>query len=133
MFEWKDDYSVHIGIIDGQHQNLFRMARELHAAMEAGDSKPVLAKLLDRLVQYTQTHFAQEERLMQSAAYPQFAAHHAEHDALIKRVQEFQADFQSGQVVLSIQLLQFLKTWLEQHIMHSDQKYVPYLNAKAVA
>src|SRR6185369_4035031 len=85
MFEWKDEYSVHIHSIDAQHQNLFRMAGELHSAMLAGQAKSVMGKVLDRLVQYTAMHFAHEERLMRQRNYPGFESHKVEHDALTRK------------------------------------------------
>ena len=33
---------------------------------------------------------------------------------------------------LSLDVLQFLKDWLIQHIQGSDQKYRPHLNAKGI-
>jgi hemerythrin len=65
--------------------------------------------------------------------YSGFAVHKAEHDALTKQVLQFQADFQSGRAVVSIQLLDFLKDWLTKHINGSDKKYAPALRDKAVA
>ena len=129
MFEWKDEYSVRILSIDSQHQNLFAVANELHAAMTAGQAKAVLARILDRLVRYTATHFAHEERLMRQFNYPALPAHKAEHDALTNQVLQFQTDFRAGRVTMTIQLLKFLKDWLEKHIMQSDQKYAPFLAA----
>jgi hemerythrin len=133
MFEWKPQYSVQIASIDGQHQNLFRTAAELYAAMSAGQGKAAMSRILDRLVQYTSVHFAHEERLMRLHDYPEFAAHKAEHDALTKQVLTFQADFQAGRATMTVQLLHFLRDWLEKHIAASDQKYAPYLKDKLVA
>ena len=127
MFEWKDDYSVHVISIDNQHQTLFRMAGELHGAMIAGQARAVLAKILDRLVQYTAMHFAHEERLMRLHNYPDLPSHRAEHQALTTQVLKLQADFQGGKATITIQLLQFLKDWLEKHIKGSDMRYVPCL------
>ncbi|HXK01883.1 MAG TPA: bacteriohemerythrin [Verrucomicrobiae bacterium] len=132
MFEWKQEYSVGIGIIDGQHQNLFAMARDLYAAMSTGQGKLAVGRILDRLVHYTGVHFAYEERLMQQHSYPNLAQHKAEHDALTKKVLALQADHAAGKVAMTIQLLQFLKDWLEHHIKESDHAYSPYLKAKAV-
>lgn len=132
MFEWKPTYSVQIASIDGQHQNLFSLAAKLHAAMAAGRSNQVLADLLNRLVQYTHVHFQQEERMMQRAGYPNFVAPKAEHEALLRRVEEFQKEFAGGRVTMSIDVLYFLKNWLEKHIMRTDQQYAPYLKAKSV-
>jgi len=133
MFEWNASYSVNIGSIDAQHQNLFAIGRELYAAMNAGQGKSVVAKILDRLIQYTVVHFAHEERLMKVHNYKDYAAHKAEHDALTRQVLQFQKDFQNGRAAMSIQLLQFLKDWLSHHINGSDKKYAPALQEKAVA
>jgi hemerythrin len=133
MFEWKPQYSVNIASIDGQHQNLFRIAEELYAAMSAGQGKTSLSRILDRLVQYTKVHFAHEERLMTLHAYPDRAAHFLEHRALTKQVMGFQADFESGKALMTVQVLNFLKEWLRHHIAESDQKYAPYLKERAVA
>jgi hemerythrin-like metal-binding protein len=133
MFEWSNDYSVGVQSVDAQHQNLFAMARELHTAMTSGQGKASLAKILDRLVQYTAAHFAHEERLMRLADYPGLESHAAEHRALTRKVLDFQADFQAGRTALTVQLLQFLRTWLQNHIQHSDQAFAPYLKETKVA
>jgi len=132
MFEWKPVYSVKIASIDGQHQNLFRMAEELYAAMNAGHGKTVLSKTLDRLVQYTHVHFAHEERLMTAHHYPGLDAHIVEHRALTQKVEIFQAEFERGKALITVQLLSFLKDWLQHHIAESDQRYVPFLKEKPV-
>src|SRR5271165_7458676 len=119
MFEWNPQYSVNIVSIDNQHQNLFRTAEELYTAMSAGHGKTALFRILDRLVQYTQVHFAHEERLMRLHAYPDLAAHQAQHQALTRQVLAFQADFQSGRTTLTVSVLHFLKDWLQQHIAGS--------------
>jgi len=131
MFDWKPIYSVGIREIDAQHQNLFRVAEELHSAMMAGKGKVVMARILDRLVQYTHVHFAHEERLMSAAGYPDYAAHKAEHEALTRQVESFQSELRTGQSVITVQVLHFLKTWLERHIVASDQKYAPFLSGRA--
>ncbi len=133
MFEWKPEYSVQIPSIDAQHQNLFAVGRELVAAMSAGQGNAALAKILNRLVQYTASHFAFEERLMRQCNYPDLAAHKTEHDALTKRVVQFQEDFQSGKALMMVQVLQFVKDWLDKHIRGTDQRYIACLKAKAVA
>ncbi len=133
MFDWKSEYAVNIGSIDAQHQTLFAIGRQLYTAMSAGKGKSVLAKILDRLVQYTAMHFAHEERLMQLYQYPDFAAHKAEHDALAKQVIAFQEEFNSGRATMAVQVLQFLKDWLETHIKGSDMAYTACLKAQKVA
>lgn len=133
MFEWNNSYSVGIRSVDAQHQNLFAIARELHSAMVAGQGKAALARILDRLVQYTLVHFAHEERLMRQYEYPDLAAHKAEHDALASQVVKFQEEFSAGRGAITVQLLQFLKDWLQKHISGTDLKYAPHMKERAVA
>jgi hemerythrin-like metal-binding protein len=127
MFEWSNSYSVGIQSIDAQHQNLFALGRELHTAMSNGQGRASLAKILDRLVQYTSVHFAHEERLMRLADYPELAGHANEHALLTRKVLQFQKDFEAGRAVMTVQLLTFLKDWLHHHIQGSDLKYAPHV------
>jgi hemerythrin len=133
MFEWKPEYTVNIGSIDAQHQNLFAIGRELYAAMSSGQGKAVIGRILDRLVQYTVVHFAHEERLLKANDYPDFDKHKAEHEALVKQVLAFQQDFEGGRATIAVPVLQFLKDWLDKHIRVSDHAYAPCLTAKKVA
>ena len=133
MFEWNQHYSVGIKSIDAQHQSLFAIASELYTAMSAGQGKAAVSRILDRLVKYTQMHFAHEERLMRQFAFPKVEEHVAEHAELTRKVLEFQEDFRSGRVNITVQLLTFLKNWLGEHIRGSDMLYAPYFKGQAVA
>ncbi len=130
MFEWKKEYCVGIESIDAQHQQLFAIGRELYEAMSAGRGKASLALVLDRLVQYAAVHFVHEERLMRMYDYPDFLKHKLQHDELTKKVLKFQKDFEGGMASMTVQLLEFLRDWLEGHIRVSDFAYVPYLKQK---
>jgi hemerythrin-like metal-binding protein len=133
MFEWDNTNNVGLSSIDGQHQNLFAIARELHSAMLAGQAKSVMVKILDRLVQYTDVHFTHEERLMREHGYPGFSQHKAEHDALRQSVLQFQRDFAAGKVSVSVNVLHFVRDWLDHHIKSSDAAYAPFLKSHKVA
>jgi hemerythrin len=133
MFDWKPEYSVKIPAIDAQHKRLFALAGELHDAMSHGRSADVLEQSLARLVDYTKDHFAAEERLMDAYKYSELPAHRMEHEKLTAQVMEFQEKFRRRQALLSVELLQFLKTWLEKHISGSDQKYAVLIRGKMAA
>ena len=132
LFPWSDIYSVKIGIIDSQHKNLVGLVNALHQAMVSGHGKEELGKILASLVKYTQVHFKTEENLMESHKYPDYSQHKAAHEQLTKTVLDFQAKFQRSEVGLTIEVMQFLKNWLGKHILETDKKYSPYLNAQGV-
>ena len=132
LFPWSEIYSVKIGIVDTQHKNLVNILNELHQAMLGAQGKDKVGQVLLNLIKYTQVHFAMEEKLMQSHGYTDFPAHKAEHDQLASMVLEFQRKFLSNEVGLTVEMMDFLKDWLSKHILDSDKKYGPFLNAKGV-
>ena len=133
LFSWKDIYGIGVPDIDAQHRQLYRLADELHQALNAGQGKEALATVLKNLIDYTKTHFAAEERLMQRCGYSELAAHKAQHENLTRKVVELQQQFQAGKLMLSIEVMRFLSDWLRQHIGSSDRKYAPFVIDKAVA
>ena len=131
MFDWKEEYSLGHAEIDSQHQRLFELASDLHAAVAMGQGKAMMSKTLSHLVAYTRMHFATEERLMQAHQYPEYTRHKADHGTLTARVLDLQKDFETGRGALTIGLLQFLKDWLTHHIGETDRKIAIFLSSRA--
>lgn len=132
LFVWKDEYSVNVQQIDDQHKQLVAMVNELHEAMMQQRAKDVLGGLLNKLVSYCANHFAVEEGLMQTAGYPDFSSHKAKHDKMTAKVLALQSDLKAGKLNLTIEVSQFLKDWLDKHILGTDKKYSAHLNAKGI-
>lgn len=128
LLPWIASYSVGVPVIDAQHKHLIGLINELHDQMLAGRGKDILSSVLDRLVQYTNSHFADEERAMVTAAYPRFEEHRAEHDSLTQRVARLQKDVRDGKVAVTMEVMTFLKEWLHSHILGSDKQYCPWLS-----
>jgi methyl-accepting chemotaxis protein len=131
MFEWSKRFEIGVPSIDAQHKRLFELANNLHIAMTVGKGRDVLKQSLEDLVNYTVTHFQAEEQLMRRSGYPGLAGHAAMHDALTGKVRDFAAQFGAGGVSVSLELMQFLRDWLYQHILKSDKQYVPYVISAA--
>lgn len=132
LFVWSDRYSVNINEIDNQHKKLVDLLNSLHDSMKAGRGNEVLGKTLTELIQYVGTHFATEEKLFRTYGYPEYSAHKAEHDKLTQKAIELQKNFQQGAPVLTVEVLGFLKDWLQNHILGTDKKYSQFLNSKGV-
>ena len=123
LMEWTDDLSVSVKEIDEQHKKLIGLINSLHAAMLAKQGKQVLEKTIEELAAYTVYHFKTEENYMQKFAYPQYYFHKKEHDAFVKKVGDFQADFSSGKLGLSVEIMNFQKDWVTNHIKGTDKGY----------
>jgi len=129
LFSWTDEYSVRIPQIDAQHKKLVGLINVLHEAMASGKGKEALAKILAELVDYTKVHFRLEEQLMQQRGYLDYLTHKAEHDRFIMQIQDFQLQFQASKLTLTIQVMNFLKDWLKNHILGADKKYISVLSS----
>jgi hemerythrin len=131
-FEWRDFFSIGHEEIDNQHKQLFAIVNALYDGLRRGDAPDDLLKIsLDQLCAYTRSHFADEERLMLAAGYPEFARHKAAHDMLAGRLAEFEARVRAGETRVAAELLPFLVgDWLSRHIAFEDQQYAGYLNSQ---
>jgi hemerythrin-like metal-binding protein len=127
LLTWSSKYSVGVESIDKQHTVLFGILNELHAAMMKGQAQNMTGPLLRKLANYTRDHFNSEEAMMAAAHYPKLAQHRALHGDLCKQVDEFIVRFERGEGRLNVQLLNFLRDWLANHIQHEDQQYSPWL------
>ncbi|MGB9800742.1 MAG: bacteriohemerythrin [Thermanaerothrix sp.] len=132
MFEWNSIYSIGVAQYDDQHKRLFAIAQKLYEAMSSGQGRAVLNDIFDELVEYTRTHFASEEALMVRYGYPDYTIHRQQHEELTQQVLELREEYRSGQIALSITVMNFLKDWLRNHIYDSDKRYGQFLNAKGV-
>lgn len=132
QFHWLPAYSVGIAAIDEQHQRLVALINQLHQAMLKRQSKAVMGHILARLVEYTDVHFAFEEDLMARYEYPGYHTHQKVHDEMRAKVLALQEDHSAGRVVISMQVMDFLKNWLATHILGTDQLYRDFLQQEGV-
>ncbi len=133
LFDWKESYSVNIKDVDNQHKILIRSLNELYEAMLTRKAKNVIDGILKSLSDYADFHFAFEENLMQKYKFPGFSQHKKEHEAFVTKVSEFIQKHKDGHLMLSMEVMNFLKDWLKNHIQGVDKKYSPFLNGKGVA
>lgn len=130
--EWSDDFATTVHCVDEQHKKLVFMVNDLHKAMTAGKGNEALADVLTGLKEYVIQHFGDEEKWQQQAGYPGFLHHKKIHTQFVAKLVDLESNFKEGRVGISMELMDFLKDWLLQHIMGTDQKYVPYLKAKGI-
>lgn len=133
LIEWNDKYSVGIRELDSQHKQLINILNDLYDAMKAEKANDAIGSIIFKLVNYTKTHFATEERYMAQYGYPDLAGQKREHAAFTEKVLKFKEDFDSGRTSISVSVTSFVKEWLVNHISISDKKYGPFLNSKGVS
>ncbi len=129
FFKWSPEYSVNIKTIDHQHQELVRILNHLFIAVSKREGDKVIAGILDALTDYTKTHFALEERLMQQAKYKELESHKLEHSKLIAELDRLCKKYLVEEKPIYFEMLAFLKNWLKEHIQGVDKKYSTDLQA----
>ncbi|MBU4234837.1 MAG: bacteriohemerythrin [Proteobacteria bacterium] len=132
LMPWSSNLSVNIKLIDDQHKKLVGIINELHKAMKLKKSNNAMGAILDRLADYTVTHFATEEKLFAKYGYPEEKAHVELHRKLVAQVVDIQQKFKSGDAMISMELMSFLKDWLVKHIQGTDKKYSTFLRGHGV-
>jgi len=132
LFIWSPTYELGITAMDRQHQTLVEAINELHDAMLAGRERETVQKTIHQLISYTKVHFESEEQLLTAKGYPTFADHRMQHHAFVKRVLDFHNQFMDGRVVLSAEVMQFLKDWLASHILIEDRGYAVWMKERGL-
>jgi hemerythrin len=124
MFQWDEKYSVGIQSIDSQHKEIFLHLNKLLDAMKQGLASDVIAPIILDLEKYAVLHFQKEEFFFQRFNFQESAEHIKEHNDFTKKVTSLKEDLKSGKITLSFELLNFLKDWIDHHILIIDKQYV---------
>ena len=127
FMSWQTDYQVGVAEIDNQHRRLVQMVNSLREAMKSGTGKTLVPKVLNELVEYTVSHFSTEERFMQETRYPEYSLHKRQHEELKRQVLQIKAQVDGDSPVNTIEVMNFLKNWLVNHILGSDKKLGQYI------
>jgi hemerythrin len=130
--EWSPMFSVGVSRLDEQHKRLFVLMNdfcEAHAQHRGHEQVPAV---LNRLIQYAQHHFRDEEAMMESAGYGNLEAHQAVHEQLTEQIFALHSSFESGDLKTTDQLQAFLRDWLIKHIMQVDMQYAPFFEAEGI-
>lgn len=123
--QFGDEFLIGIDEIDAEHRRLFEIAAQVYDALNAGDAAAAAAArhAVTELLDYTKTHFAHEEALMEAAAYPELAAHRDLHRRLISQAHDMEMRVEIGDSYVPVELSRFLYNWLVRHIEVSDKKF----------
>ena len=126
--DWNSSFATNVSKFDSEHRALFGMVNDLHDAMQQKRSREAIGSVLNRLIDYTAKHFAGEEEAMTRSAYPDFASHKREHEKLVEQALGLKAKFDAGETLPAQGVIEFLQSWLINHIQGVDKKYGPHLN-----
>jgi hemerythrin-like metal-binding protein len=121
-------------MVDRDHRVLVDLLNQAHDCIGVAEEAVTLGSVLNALVDYTEYHFAREERLMQVARYPELPAHRELHQRLAQQARDFRTRYAAAPDSLNARdVMEFLRTWLIDHILKQDFRYRPAVMAEPEA
>ncbi|MDO6681239.1 bacteriohemerythrin, partial [Oceanobacter sp. 5_MG-2023] len=127
-FQWIPEFETGIDIIDSQHKRIFEYILEVDRAILMQDSDAV-KQIAGSLIDYSISHNAFEETLMERANYPILAAHAKVHEAFRDRALSYNQRIENGEDCFKVakEVRSDIGLWLTNHIQRDDKDYVPYV------
>lgn len=119
FFVWKDSFSIGIAELDRQHQGFLEMLNECYEQVIRHGVSP---EMLNRLKDYADTHFRDEEALMAFKGYRDLDAHRTQHRYFQKMLVDLENRRLEGYGATVEGMLTFLRDWFLSHILEVDRQ-----------
>jgi len=124
MYEMKKEYLTGIEMIDEEHAMLFEIADKLYNLLNdqfIPDKYDYILEVIDDLKEYSKKHFADEEEYMESINYKRMFTQKIQHAEFIEKMNSYHPDkIDEAQRDACIDILEFINTWLVEHILEND-------------
>ena len=129
---WDETMVLGIAEIDEQHKTLVEKFTELSEAFQAGKGTDEIPEMIAFLNDYTEMHFALEDKYMLKYAYPKIDVQRNEHSDFTRDVRALRKRIQQEGVSreISIETSGKLIRWIIQHISNHDREMVAYVIAQ---
>ncbi len=125
-----EKYRIGIPLIDGEHETLIEIIGEANQLVKEEllhDKYDEIINILEKLKNYTNEHFRDEEEYMESINYPGLEAQKMAHKAFVTKLEEIDLEqMDQNQQVYLEELMEFLFGWLSNHILKSDKLIAEY-------
>ena len=121
-------YRLGVAEMDREHAQLIQIVNDLKAGLQgetmlSGEGIP---RIVDRLLQYTNTHFNHEEQLMSENQYPGLAEHHKKHAELKRQIEQFASELSGQHETMALKINLFMTIWLFEHIIKDDADFAKH-------
>ena len=139
QFAFTDKYRTGIELVDDEHKRLFEIIKDTNDVIHTEllhDKYDEIMRLLAELREYTEVHFSDEEAMMERIHYPDIDAQKRAHSAFVGRLVEIDLSeldaMDDNQEEYLQDLIQFLLSWLSNHILGMDKKIGAYITEHGV-
>ncbi|MDO9601802.1 MAG: hemerythrin family protein [Rhodocyclaceae bacterium] len=135
---WSEAWSVGNDLIDADHRHLLTLINIFEKVLSTDRPLTDLRAAVDALFDYTQGHFAREERIMLGLQYAKYDHHKHAHGELIEQLKQATQPIRDLGDVMSPStadlpreirdsLSGLLRHWILDHILKEDMQFKPLL------
>ena len=132
FFKWNATFETGITRIDIQHKVIVRILNELYDIIIGNNEEDKISDIIVELIQYTEYHFSEEERMFSEYNYIGEKEHKIEHEKFVEEIHLVISQMNTDKGMVAIELMEFLKDWLTEHILDTDQKYVKFFKEQGI-
>jgi hemerythrin-like metal-binding protein len=94
---------------------------------DGSDDKPII-HIIDELLDYTDYHFREEERVMREVRFPDLGIHKEMHENFVRVVTDFHSKSHDGMAIFVATNVSLTGLdWLKVHILGADKKYHEFM------
>jgi len=116
-----EKYKLGIDIIDKQHEKLFELIEKL-----CNDcTKDELINMIKELKDYSEYHFATEEKYFDNLNFKFSEEHKRLHENFTLTIEYY---FENPEKLKKEKIYSFLNSWIKKHILIEDKKYTKKQN-----
>lgn len=122
LLTWRDDWLLHIDLLDADHREMLRLINGIATAEGTG-----LLEAMDELLAHIRSHYDREAWFLRSIDYPDFDEHQREHQLQYAELLELSRELESDSTQrLDYNNLEALKGWFLSHVVAVDRKFSNY-------
>ncbi len=123
LIEWKKEFETGVEDVDHEHQELVELLNTLHAKLEDDADQETVADFLGEVFARISAHFALEETVMRKHAYDEYAAHKADHEALLDDIRDIMDAHAAGEYSdYAGALSEAVRDWFVNHFKTKDAR-----------
>ncbi len=128
--KWNESCSTGVAKLDDQHKKLLELLNRLLGSIKEGEETSNMGALLEDLFSFAVSHFNDEEEVMKRYGYEHLEEHKKEHDKIKLMVGRLYQNYLAGNMPETIEILEVITRWFENHLKNTDMKYGPFLKEK---
>ena len=125
-FLWDSAWETGVTAIDDQHRELISRMNQVSQGFKDGREVIEIGKMLIYMKRYVEFHFDTEEALMLGSDYPGYDRHSRIHTDMRQKVKYILDDYFVEKGFDPNDVLNFLLTWLSDHINTEDRAMATY-------